>query len=121
MHTHRLNFLNPSIRFGTNVTVRLGDKWHTRAEVGDRLLIYKTGDPDGQAPIAEGYVEDIRLCSFKDVTLYDLENLSSMTDKTPQGLAYAMLTAYPYEFTLDSDVTVIEFIVEEPDIKGGEA
>ena len=102
---HTLEFLNPEWHHGENVTVRLGDKWIKKAFTGQKVVIVKTGEIK---PVAEGIITEIRSCFFGSISIGELLKEHDPECRTPRGLAYAMLLAYP-EFSLNSLVTVITF------------
>jgi len=102
---HTLEFLNPRWHYGENVTVRLGAQWADKVSVGDYVQIAQTGDV---TPIATGKVIDTRLCDFPSITIAELKKEHDPSCRTPDGLVYAMLQAYP-DFHLNSTVTVLTF------------
>jgi hypothetical protein len=106
---HKLEFLNPTFHKGLNVTVRLGNKWYKNAHVQDEIQICRA---DSNMPLAEGVIVGLKYVNFKEITIRDLLNEHDPECRTPGGLAFAMMGAYD-EFSLDDDVTVIEFEIQK--------
>lgn len=104
---HRLDFLNPTFHYGRNVTIRRGHEWYEKAQKGDEVAIMRTGI---DKILAQGKIESLICRRFRDVTIENLLNEHDPECRTPAGLVYAMLRAYP-DFTLDDIVTVIEFVI----------
>jgi len=105
---HILQFLNPQWHYGPNITIRLGDKWHQNALARDTVVVVRTGEEDKF--LARGVIESIMYIPFLEVSLSDLLEEHDPECRTPHGLVYAMLCAYP-DFKLSDMVTVIRFII----------
>jgi hypothetical protein len=120
---HRLNFLNfiklPQLKPTANVTFRLAD-WYEKANIGDTIAIFETSDSDDIDPFAEGVITNIRLSSFRDVTVGELENCCCLEDPHPRELALNLLRCYPNDFRMSSDLTVITFDLRSGSEEGGE-
>lgn len=100
----KIQFLNPEVKPGKNVTVRLGTKW--MVEPGIPLGVVKTGEED--EVLAIGYVYSTRSCVFNELNEGDLVDCAC---RTVEGLRDAMKRAYGDEFTDESIVTVLGFTV----------
>ena len=87
----RLDFLKPEMHRGLNYTVRLGDKWMKRLEVGNCVFLGKTeAGVVGQAAITEIlYVRAEEL----PPRVYKYEHDQDCS--TQGGLRQAMIKAYP--------------------------
>jgi hypothetical protein len=106
MGKHKLEFLNPVFKNGLNYTVRLGEKWYERLEIGDFVEI---ADTDKVAKITSVEVKD-----FYDI---DYEGTVFANEHDPEcrdvdGLERAMSRAYPnLDNLIDEAVTIIGFWV----------
>lgn len=114
---HQLLFINPVLHEGINVTVRRGPKWFKRAQIGDGLNIFKTGNTNVHQRKGYGIVVGLSylMCNMIPAEWLMLEHDPTCRDQ--HGLNKAMIRAYP-DFQLDELVTVILFdnivsIVEE--------
>ena len=105
---HKLLFLNPTWHYGFNATVRLGDKWANTSSVGDTVELVRTGDEE--KVLASGTISKIEYLPFEQIPIWVLVTEHDRECSTYQGLAFAMLKAYP-EFRLNSSVTVLTFCV----------
>lgn len=105
---HELLFLNPALKDGENVTVRLGTKWAHKLEPGDRFSIRRSSDP--QTEICEAHLIGYRPIVFNQITEDMLVNEHDPECTTLLGLAKAMLQAYGEEFNHDKTCTIIKFV-----------
>jgi len=109
---HDLFFLEPIFHSGLNVTVRKGDKWMEKAEVGDDLFIKKTDEDSvlykatlvGKAFIPFMLIPDEWLAYEHDPNCRTREGL----------LTHGMKPAYP-GFTETKFVTVLLFWIDLPE------
>ena len=106
---HTIQFLNPTWHYGTNVTVRLGDKWNKNAEIGDSIKLVKTCE-EGRA-LVEGTVTKKIYCRFMDLPVEVLALEHDRECAFLGGLVIAMLRSYP-EFNHESMVTAIYFEIK---------
>jgi hypothetical protein len=108
MTVHVLQFLNPEVKDGENVTVRLGTKWANKLEPGDRFQIVKTGKED--VVVCEACLIGFQPIVFNQITEDMIVNEHDSACRTLLGLAKAMFQAYGKEFNHDKICTVIKFI-----------
>lgn len=105
---HELLFLNPILQDGINVTVRQGGKWFKKANVGDSVIIFRTGQVMEGLDLGRGEIIGLALlpCNMIPTEWLALEHDSSCRNQ--HGLSKAMKRAYP-DFKPDDLVTVIIF------------
>ena len=107
---HRIEFLNPVFNSGTNVTIRKGPKWSLEAKVGDEVLLVETGVIPYIGEEVIGVITDIKLKSFSDITIGELEKEHDPSCRQIYGLIKAMRAAYG-DISMDNYVTILQFEV----------
>lgn len=104
-----LEFINPVMQAGVNVTVRAGNKWLKQVNIGDTVLIQETNSQNGQNK--EATIAGTAYLPFFLIpqAWLDLEHDPTCHDMS--GLLLAMRRAYGSTFTTDEYVTVLFFTV----------
>ncbi len=100
-----IRFLNPVLKPGLNLTVRLGDKWMT-ALPGDLLVVKKTGDDESLCHVI---VAEAITAPFGEIPTDWLLFEHDPSCQVFEGLAVAMKAAYDREIALQEQVTLLFF------------
>jgi len=106
----RMDFREPDFYRGINVTVRRGAKWSERLSPGDKIVLYRTGDPEDSNDYEVGEVLGFMLIPFLFIPDSILTYEHDSRCDNLLGLSLAMSEAYP-DFHTGEIVTVIIFKV----------
>lgn len=113
MHDHIevLEFNNPVFRKGINVTVRNGDKWRDRVEIGDRVMA-KIDENRSRTAVIDG----VLYANFHSIPA-PVHALNHDPDcRTTAGIANELHNIYgPFPMGVIGGVTVLFFHFDEPD------
>jgi len=102
---HKMEFFNPVVHEGLNITIRRGLKWDRISKLGDTVSIVKTGSED---VLRTGTIVGLKLCQFSSISEDELafEHDPECTNK--EGALKAMERSYP-GFKETEVVTVVSF------------
>ena len=104
----KMKFENPKFHRGLNCTVRLGEKWKKRLNIGDKFLV------DGMEKFWSMNVSKILVCKLEKLKENDIKFEHDPKCRTVRGLRKELIHVYPNNrIGNDIIVTVVYFNVEK--------
>lgn len=108
-NVNNLEFIDPEFHKGLNTTVRLGEKWMSRVDIGDAVWLVDVNAPGKDSIVGSGDIKGKMVVPFmyipQDLLMFEHDS----SCKTLAGLYRAMKRAYKDRFNENSICTVLLF------------
>ena len=110
-YAHNLEFQDPELHKGLNVTIRLGDKWMDRVDIDDHVWLVDAMETGPNAIVGSGTIKGKMKVPFLYISEGLLQHQYDSSCRTMGGLYRAMKRAYKDRFNENSICTVLLFEV----------